>query len=90
MHDDPAAGRRRLRPESRHHLVGFRSWLREQGLDLDFVLYSNYERQVEDLVAGPDPRRLELPAGLVRAQRLAARPGQYGARRWSCATPTAT
>src|SRR6266542_583057 len=30
---------------------GFRTWLIRQGLAFDFVLYSNYERQVEDLVA---------------------------------------
>ena len=32
---------------------GFRAWFRGPGgLDFDYVLYSNYERQVEDLVAG--------------------------------------
>jgi phosphonate transport system substrate-binding protein len=31
---------------------GFRVWLRGQGLAFDYVLYSNYERQVEELVAG--------------------------------------
>ncbi len=31
---------------------GFRGWFRSRGLDLDYVLYSNYERQVEALVAG--------------------------------------
>ena len=30
---------------------GFRVWLREQGLR-SYVLYSNYERQVEELVGG--------------------------------------
>ena len=31
---------------------GFRGWLRTRDLDFDYVLYSNYERQAEDLVAG--------------------------------------
>ena len=26
---------------------GFSSWFRERGLEFDYVLYSNYERQVE-------------------------------------------
>ena len=31
---------------------GFRAWLRGPAdLEFDYVLYSNYERQVEDLVA---------------------------------------
>ena len=29
---------------------GFRQWLRGRGLDFDYVLYSNYERQVEELL----------------------------------------
>ena len=28
---------------------GFRAWFREQDFDFDYLLYSNYERQVEDL-----------------------------------------
>ena len=31
---------------------GFRAWFRRQGLEFDYVLYSNYERQVEDLEIG--------------------------------------
>ena len=30
---------------------GFRRWFAEREFDFDYVLYSNYERQVEDLVA---------------------------------------
>ena len=29
---------------------GFRRWFDDQGLPFDYVLYSNYERQVEDLL----------------------------------------
>jgi ABC-type phosphate/phosphonate transport system substrate-binding protein len=32
--------------------TGFRHWLRAHELPFDFVLYSNYERQVDDLIAG--------------------------------------
>ena len=31
---------------------GFRRWFTSRDLDFDYVLYSNYERQVEDLLAG--------------------------------------
>ena len=31
---------------------GFRRWFAEQDFGFDYVLYSNYERQVEDLIAG--------------------------------------
>ena len=31
---------------------GFRRWLRGQGIEFDYVLYSNHERQVIDLVEG--------------------------------------
>ena len=31
---------------------GFRSWFAERDLSFDYVLYSNYERQVQDLVGG--------------------------------------
>lgn len=50
---------------------GFRRWLRDQGLGFDFVLYSNYERQVEDLVAGRIDAAWNSPLAWVRAQRLA-------------------
>jgi phosphonate transport system substrate-binding protein len=51
---------------------GFRGWLRESGLDFDYVLYSNYERQVEDLVAGRIDVAWNSPLAWVRARRLAA------------------
>jgi phosphonate transport system substrate-binding protein len=55
---------------------GFRSWLREHGLQFDFVLYSNYERQVEDLVAGHLHAAWNSPLAWVRARRLAATYGR--------------
>ncbi|MFF5180496.1 phosphate/phosphite/phosphonate ABC transporter substrate-binding protein [Micromonospora sp. NPDC000316] len=50
---------------------GFRAWLREQGLDFDFVLYSHYERQVEDLVAGRIDAAWNSPLAWLRAERMA-------------------
>ena len=55
---------------------GFRSWLRDSaGLDFDFVLYSNYERQVSDLVDGRIDVAWNSPLAWVRARRLAAAKG---------------
>src|SRR5271168_4211708 len=51
---------------------GFRPWLRHAGLEFDFVLYSNYERQVEDLVDGRIHAAWNSPLAWVRARRLAA------------------
>ncbi|MEU8115659.1 PhnD/SsuA/transferrin family substrate-binding protein [Micromonospora sp. NPDC048947] len=54
---------------------GFRTWLRGRGLDFDFVLYSHYERQVEDLVAGRIDAAWNSPLAWLRAERLAAADG---------------
>jgi phosphonate transport system substrate-binding protein len=54
---------------------GFRTWLREEDFDLDFVLYSNYERQVEDLIAGRIDVAWNSPLAWVRSRRLAASVG---------------
>jgi ABC-type phosphate/phosphonate transport system substrate-binding protein len=54
---------------------GFRPWLRGQGLDFDYVLYSNYERQVEELIAGRVDVAWNSPLAWVRARRLAAASG---------------
>jgi phosphonate transport system substrate-binding protein len=51
---------------------GFRAWLRGPGgLDFDYVLYSNYERQVTDLVDGRIDVAWNSPLAWVRARRLA-------------------
>jgi ABC-type phosphate/phosphonate transport system substrate-binding protein len=55
---------------------GFRHWLRAQGLDFDYVLYSHYERQVEDLVAGHIHAAWNSPLAWVRSERLAATQGR--------------
>jgi phosphonate transport system substrate-binding protein len=54
---------------------GFKPWLREQGLAFDFVLYSNYERQVEDLVDGRVHAAWNSPLAWVRTRRAAAARG---------------
>src|SRR3954471_11854671 len=55
---------------------GFRDWFHRQGLDFDYVLYSNYERQVEDLMAGHIDVAWNSPLAWVRARRLADARGQ--------------
>ena len=54
---------------------GFRAWLRGQGIDYDYVLYSNYERQVTDLIAGHIHAAWNSPLAWVRTRRLAAAAG---------------
>lgn len=54
---------------------GFRRWFAEQDFDFDYLLYSNYERQVEDLVAGRIHAAWNSPLAWVRSVRLAAAAG---------------
>ncbi|MBV8160529.1 MAG: PhnD/SsuA/transferrin family substrate-binding protein [Acidimicrobiia bacterium] len=51
---------------------GFRRWFTRQGLDFDFVLYSNYERQVDDLLDGRVHVAWNSPLAWVRSRRAAA------------------
>jgi phosphonate transport system substrate-binding protein len=55
---------------------GFRTWLRNQSLDFDFVLYSQYERQVEDLINGKIHAAWNSPLAWLRAERLAKEHGR--------------
>src|SRR5436309_14937098 len=55
---------------------GFRRWLRAAKLPFDFVLYANYERQVEALVTGRIDAAWNSPLAWLRAQRLAAACGR--------------
>ena len=50
---------------------GFRTWFRDQGLDFDFVLYSQYERQVDHLLDGTIDLAWNSPLAWIRAQRMA-------------------
>jgi phosphonate transport system substrate-binding protein len=54
---------------------GFRSWLRGRGLETVYVLYTNYEHQVEDLLDGRIHVAWNSPLAWVRARRMAAARG---------------
>jgi len=49
---------------------GFRNWFATQGFEFDYVLYSNYERQVEALLAGHVHVAWNSPLAWVRAARM--------------------
>ena len=49
---------------------GFREWFAARDFDFDYVLYSNYERQVEGLMAGHVGMAWNSPLAWVRAARL--------------------
>lgn len=55
---------------------GFRTWFRDQGFAFDYVLYSHYERQVTDLLAGRIDTAWNSPLAWVRARRLAEARGE--------------
>ncbi|MBA0124377.1 PhnD/SsuA/transferrin family substrate-binding protein [Haloechinothrix sp. YIM 98757] len=55
---------------------GLRTWLRERGLPVDFVLYSHYELQVEELVAGNVHVAWNSPLAWIRTERLANAAGR--------------
>jgi ABC-type phosphate/phosphonate transport system substrate-binding protein len=48
---------------------GIRDYFRGEGVDFDFALFSNYERQVDTLVAGHIDIAWNTPLGHVRVQR---------------------
>ena len=50
---------------------GFRRHLADRGLPFDFILYSHYERQAEDLVNGRIDAAWNSPLAWIRARRLA-------------------
>ncbi len=55
---------------------GFRAYLRSvDGPAIDYVLYSNYERQVDELLAGTIDLAWNSPLAWVRADRLARAAG---------------
>lgn len=54
---------------------GFRRYLVDRGLPFDFILYSHYERQAEDLVDGRIDAAWNSPLAWVRAVRLASAQG---------------
>src|SRR5260370_4788876 len=50
---------------------GFKAYFARQGLGMDYVLYSNYERQVEALIDGHIHVAWNSPLAWVRARRQA-------------------
>lgn len=55
---------------------GFKTWFAGHGLDFDFVLYSNYERQVEAHVAGHVHVAWNSPLAWLQAQQIAGKLGR--------------
>ena len=55
---------------------GFRTWFVEQGFPFDYLLYSHYERQVDELVGGRIQVAWNSPLAWVRARRLAQARGR--------------
>src|ERR1051325_275627 len=54
---------------------GFRDYFTSQAFNFDYILYSHYERQVDDLVAGEIHVAWNSPLAWVRAHRLATANG---------------
>ena len=54
----------------------FRGYFRDRGLDVDYVLYSNYERQVDELLAGRIHAAWNSPLAWVRARRVGQSKGR--------------
>ena len=55
---------------------GFQAYFGERGLDFDYVLYTNYERQVEALAAGQIHVAWNSPLAWLQSERIAAKLGQ--------------
>jgi phosphonate transport system substrate-binding protein len=55
---------------------GFKAYFARQGLKMDYILYSNYERQVEALIDGHIHVAWNSPLAWVRARRLARTRGR--------------
>lgn len=55
---------------------GFKAYFIRRGLSFDYQLYSNYERQVEDHLAGRIHLAWNSPLAWIRAERMARARGQ--------------
>lgn len=55
---------------------GFQKWFAARGLDFDYVLYSNYERQVEQHFAGAFHVAWNSPLAWLQADRVARERGR--------------
>jgi ABC-type phosphate/phosphonate transport system substrate-binding protein len=57
--------------------TGFRDWFQRHDFPFDYLLYSHYERQVEDLLSGHIQAAWNSPLAWVRARRLAEAQGTH-------------
>ncbi len=55
---------------------GFRAWFRQHGLAIDYVLFTNYERQVEAHLRGDLDVAWNSPLAWLHTERRAARAGR--------------
>jgi len=55
---------------------GFQKWLAQHDFDFDYILYSNYERQVEGHFAGHFHVAWNSPLAWLQAERIAAQTGR--------------
>lgn len=55
---------------------GFQTYFGNRGLDFDYILYTNYERQVEALVAGQIHVAWNSPLAWLQSERIAGKLGQ--------------
>jgi len=55
---------------------GFKAWLNKQGLAFDYILYTNYDRQIADLLEGRIDAAWNDPLGWVQASRMAEATGK--------------
>jgi ABC-type phosphate/phosphonate transport system substrate-binding protein len=55
---------------------GFTRWLNKRGLPIDYVLYSNYDRMVADLIDGHIDAAWNTPFAWIRAEQMAMRTGK--------------
>jgi ABC-type phosphate/phosphonate transport system substrate-binding protein len=55
---------------------GFRAWFGRQGLEFDYVLYTNYERQVAALLRGQVDVAWHSPLAWIQTERAARRAGR--------------
>ena len=55
---------------------GFQAWFEQHGLAFDYILYTNYERQVEALAAGQIHVAWHSPLAWLQSERIARQMGQ--------------
>lgn len=55
---------------------GFKTWLNERGLPFDYILYSNYDRMVADLIDERIDLAWNTPLAWIRAQAMAEEAGK--------------